>query len=46
MKCTLIQQKASKAIDDNFHAILTDDQKKEKDELACASIILQLFYSI
>ena len=42
MKGILVQQKVSKAIDNSYSPNVTEDQKKDFDELAYTSIILHL----
>ena len=42
MRAVLIQQKVAKAIDNTYTAGLSDDKKKEMDEIALSTIILHL----
>ena len=42
MKAVLVQQKVAKAIDNTYTAGLSDNKKKEMDEIALSTIILHL----
>ena len=46
MKAVLVQQKVAKAIDNTYTAGLSNDKKKEMDEIALSKIILHLSDSV